>query len=320
MPYLPGGRLFRTNTALSLVCPDFPKTPQRNSARASGSGPSAVSKKGGRTVALAPRERGLVLFDGGFDSGKAGGHGGNGVLLQGRRIAARRHFEVALRRGFESASYRGIHVGGALAGLGTGWRSADRAPAAATAIAGSAVDSEERVPKQYPKGKPPLAFYALSRPKAAESGKIVLLEATFPTACKCLRGRHLQWTLRHQNARNQAVRRSTGGGKISQGAVAATRGRSRKWGNSDAAHTQMDCVGALAGNSAPSCADRVPARPSHRADHSPHRKSHKAQTPLVLPPLPSGPLSQLPMDQIPATPAKVSYQGGLLTISAQNST
>jgi len=52
---------------------------------------------------------------------------------------------------------------------------------------------------------------------------------------------------------------------------------------------------------------------------TPRRKSHKVQTPLVLPPLPGGPLSQLPMDQIPATPAKVSYQGGLLTISAQNS-
>jgi hypothetical protein len=51
-----------------------------------------------------------------------------------------------------------------------------------------------------------------------------------------------------------------------------------------------------------------------------HHKSHKTQKPLVLPPLPSGPLSQLPMDQIPPTPAKVSYQGGLLTISAQNST
>jgi hypothetical protein len=58
------------------------------------------------------------------------------------------------------------------------------------------------------------------------------------------------------------------------------------------------------------------------AAHSatPRRKSHKTQTPLVLPPLPSGPLRQLPMDQLPATPAKVSYQGGLLTISAQNST
>jgi len=49
-------------------------------------------------------------------------------------------------------------------------------------------------------------------------------------------------------------------------------------------------------------------------------KPHKIETQLVLPPLPSGPLSQVPMDQIPATPAKVSYQGGLLTISAQNST
>jgi len=53
---------------------------------------------------------------------------------------------------------------------------------------------------------------------------------------------------------------------------------------------------------------------------TPHHKSHKAQKPVVLPPLPSGPLSQLPMDQLPPTPAKVSYQGGLLTISAQNST
>jgi hypothetical protein len=58
----------------------------------------------------------------------------------------------------------------------------------------------------------------------------------------------------------------------------------------------------------------APATPPH------HKKSHKTQKQLVLPPLPAGPLSQLPMDQIPATPAKVSYQGGLLTISAQNST
>ena len=36
--------------------------------------------------------------------------------------------------------------------------------------------------------------------------------------------------------------------------------------------------------------------------------------------MPSGPLSQVPMDQIPATPAKVTFQGGLLEISAQNST
>ncbi|MFY9645583.1 MAG: hypothetical protein WAK29_10410 [Terriglobales bacterium] len=54
---------------------------------------------------------------------------------------------------------------------------------------------------------------------------------------------------------------------------------------------------------------------------TPHRhKSHKTQKELVLPPMPNGPLSQLPMDQIPASPAKVSYEEGLLTISAQNST
>jgi hypothetical protein len=51
-----------------------------------------------------------------------------------------------------------------------------------------------------------------------------------------------------------------------------------------------------------------------------HKSHHKTQKPLVLPPLPSGPLSQVPMDQIPPTPAKVSFQGGLLAISAQNST
>src|ERR1700688_2179051 len=49
------------------------------------------------------------------------------------------------------------------------------------------------------------------------------------------------------------------------------------------------------------------------------KKSHKTPKPVVLPAMPRGPLSQLPMDQIPATPAKVSYQGGLLSISAQNS-
>lgn len=53
---------------------------------------------------------------------------------------------------------------------------------------------------------------------------------------------------------------------------------------------------------------------------TPRRKSHKAPKPLVLPPLPSGPLLQVPMDQLPAMPAKVGYQGGLLTIAAQNST
>jgi hypothetical protein len=59
--------------------------------------------------------------------------------------------------------------------------------------------------------------------------------------------------------------------------------------------------------------DSAPATP---ANHN----SHKTQKQAVLPQMPSGPLSQLPMDQIPATPAKVSFQGGLLEISAQNST
>ena len=69
---------------------------------------------------------------------------------------------------------------------------------------------------------------------------------------------------------------------------------------------------------APLLLAQTAAQPAHST--TARRKSHKAQTQLVLPPLPGGPLSQLPMDQIPATPAKVSYQGGLLTISAQNST
>jgi len=51
-----------------------------------------------------------------------------------------------------------------------------------------------------------------------------------------------------------------------------------------------------------------------------HHKSHKKAAPLVLPPLPSGPLRQLPMDQIPAAAPSVTYQDGLLTIAAQNAT
>jgi hypothetical protein len=57
----------------------------------------------------------------------------------------------------------------------------------------------------------------------------------------------------------------------------------------------------------------------------PHRKSHKALPklavlPPVLPPLPRGPLPQLPLDLMPAAPPRVSYQNGMLTIVAQNST
>lgn len=52
----------------------------------------------------------------------------------------------------------------------------------------------------------------------------------------------------------------------------------------------------------------------------PRRTKKPAPKPLVLPPLPSGPLPQLPMDLMPAAPPKVGFQGGLLTIVAQNST
>lgn len=62
----------------------------------------------------------------------------------------------------------------------------------------------------------------------------------------------------------------------------------------------------------------VPVSPAQRQYH---RKSHKAPPkPAVLPPMRPGPLPQLPMDLMPAAPPKVSYENGLLTIAAQNST
>ena len=60
-----------------------------------------------------------------------------------------------------------------------------------------------------------------------------------------------------------------------------------------------------------------PAAPAPVAH--PH-KAHKKQAPLVLPPLPAGPLRQVPLDQLPASEPKVTYENGLLSISAQNST
>lgn len=42
--------------------------------------------------------------------------------------------------------------------------------------------------------------------------------------------------------------------------------------------------------------------------------------PSVVPPVPSGPLPQLTLDQMPAIPPQVSYHAGQLTIQAQNST
>jgi hypothetical protein len=65
---------------------------------------------------------------------------------------------------------------------------------------------------------------------------------------------------------------------------------------------------------------------AHAADQNaaqpvvPHRKAHKKTQPLVLPPLPAGPLKQVPMDQLPAAPPKVTYEDGMLAIAAQNAT
>jgi hypothetical protein len=63
-----------------------------------------------------------------------------------------------------------------------------------------------------------------------------------------------------------------------------------------------------------------PAAPDAMPANTPHQNSHKAQAQVVLPPMPNGPLNQVPMDQIPPTPAKVTFQDGLLEISAQNAT
>lgn len=70
----------------------------------------------------------------------------------------------------------------------------------------------------------------------------------------------------------------------------------------------------------------APLFPAHAVDQTTtqttatHHKSHKKVAPLVLPPLPSGPLRQIPMDQIPAAAPTVVYENGLLSITAQNAT
>jgi hypothetical protein len=65
---------------------------------------------------------------------------------------------------------------------------------------------------------------------------------------------------------------------------------------------------------------------AHAVDKGPaqrsvtHRRTPKKPAPLVLPPLPAGPLAQIPMDQLPAAAPKVTYENGLLSITAQNAT
>lgn len=56
------------------------------------------------------------------------------------------------------------------------------------------------------------------------------------------------------------------------------------------------------------------------AQTSRHQGNKISEKQAHLPPPPVGPLPQIPMDQLPAVPPHVSYQYGLLTIVAQNST
>ncbi len=63
-----------------------------------------------------------------------------------------------------------------------------------------------------------------------------------------------------------------------------------------------------------------PAQTQPKPQRSRHAAKKPAAKPLVLPPLPNGPLPQLPMDLMPAAAPKVGFQGGMLTIVAQNST
>jgi len=56
---------------------------------------------------------------------------------------------------------------------------------------------------------------------------------------------------------------------------------------------------------------------------APAHRTHKAKKPQSPPPLPSGtqgPVPQVPLDSIPAVAPQVSYQDGMLTIVAPNST
>lgn len=65
----------------------------------------------------------------------------------------------------------------------------------------------------------------------------------------------------------------------------------------------------------------APAVPATTAPSPVERQNRKTPPKqMVLPPMPSGPLSQLPMDQIPPSPATVTFQGGMLAISAHNAT
>lgn len=75
----------------------------------------------------------------------------------------------------------------------------------------------------------------------------------------------------------------------------------------------------LAAVSPAQVADGTPPKtpPAH---HKSHSQKKTAPAPLVLPPLPPGPLQQVPMDKIPATAPEVTYENGQLKIVADNAT
>ena len=108
-------------------------------------------QKGRPHRCLSAGERGLVFFDCSFDAGKAVRDRSNGVLLQSGRIAACRHFEVALRGGFERSSRRSVHVRGALADLG--WDVRRCSQQQQTQPAPAAPSSLERVSRSSNQGK-----------------------------------------------------------------------------------------------------------------------------------------------------------------------
>jgi hypothetical protein len=67
---------------------------------------------------------------------------------------------------------------------------------------------------------------------------------------------------------------------------------------------------------AASCFGQTPLRRQAKAKIE---RQPVVQRTVATPALPSGPLPQVPMNQIPSTPPQVSYQNGMLTIVAQNS-
>jgi len=65
----------------------------------------------------------------------------------------------------------------------------------------------------------------------------------------------------------------------------------------------------------------IPSAPkAPPAHHKSHVAQKKAPAPLVLPPLPPGPLQQVPMDKIPAAAPQVTFENGQLKIVAENAT